>query len=122
MQNSQDFVEKLKGIVVGEDEVLVSYDVSALFTSVLVNEALDIIRRRLENDTTLGSRTKLTVDQFIKLLAFCLNNTYFMAQGELYLQKEGAAMGSPVSPIVANIFMEWFEERALDTAANPPSF
>ncbi len=26
-----------------------------------------------------------------------------------------AAMGSPVSPIVANIFMQWFEETALDT-------
>ena len=29
-------------------------------------------------------------------------------------------MGSPVSPIVANIYMEAFEGRAINTALNPP--
>ena len=31
------------------------------------------------------------------------------------MQCEGAAMGSPVSPIVANLFMEWFEEHAIQS-------
>ena len=30
-------------------------------------------------------------------------------------------MGSPLSPIVANIFMENFEKEALETASHPPS-
>ena len=30
-------------------------------------------------------------------------------------------MGSPLSPIVANIFMEQFEKEALETAPHPPS-
>ena len=34
-------------------------------------------------------------------------------------QKDGAAMGSPVSPVVANIYMESFEEMALRTAIAP---
>ena len=34
---------------------------------------------------------------------------------------EGAAMESPLSPIVANIFMENFEKEALETAPLPPS-
>ncbi len=51
----------------------------------------------------------------IKLLEFCLQSTYFMFDGQIYSQVEGAAMGSPVSPIVANIFMQWFEETALET-------
>ena len=29
-------------------------------------------------------------------------------------------MGSPVSPVVANLYMEFFEDRALTTAVNPP--
>ena len=29
-------------------------------------------------------------------------------------------MGSPVSPIVGNMFMEYFERKALHTASNPP--
>jgi hypothetical protein len=34
----------------------------------------------------------------------------------VYRQREGAAMGSPVSPIVANLFMENFEQRVMTTA------
>ena len=30
-------------------------------------------------------------------------------------------MGSPISPIVANLYMEHFESRALDTAPTPPA-
>ena len=29
-------------------------------------------------------------------------------------------MGSPVSPIVANLYIEAFEHRAITTATNPP--
>ena len=31
-------------------------------------------------------------------------------------------MGSPVSPIVANLYMEHFEREALLSASNPPGF
>ena len=40
----------------------------------------------------------------------------------MYEQTNGAAMGSPVSPNVANIFMEAFETRAISTALHPPKF
>ena len=30
-------------------------------------------------------------------------------------------MGSPVSPIVANLYMEYLEQKALSTAPHPPS-
>ena len=50
----------------------------------------------------------------------CLTSTYFTFQEEFYEQVEGAAMGSPLSPIVANLYMEDFEMRALNTAPQPP--
>ena len=49
------------------------------------------------------------------MLSICLKTTYFLYDGTIYAQVEGAAMGSPVSPIVANLFMEWFEESAIAT-------
>ena len=49
------------------------------------------------------------------LLQTCLKTTYFVYDGTIYTQNEGAAMGSPVSPIVANLFMDWFEEFALQS-------
>ena len=63
----------------------------------------------------------MSIKHIISLLEFCLKSTSFVYQGQHYEQIEGAAMGSPLSPIVANIFMENFENKALETAPHPPS-
>ena len=49
-----------------------------------------------------------------------IGNTYFLFQGNYFEQTQGAAMGSPVSPMLANLYMESFEDRALSSAVNPP--
>ena len=77
-------------------ECLSSYDVSALFTSVLTDPALKIIKVLLVKDPTLKDRTVIGIDDIILLLEFCLKNTYFSFQGQFFEQVEGAAMGSPV--------------------------
>ena len=120
VNNSKEFIEEIKKIKLEEGECITSYDVSALFTSIPIPSALDIINNKLQEDTDLHNRTNMTTHNIIELLDFCLNNTYFTFQGVFYQQTKGAAMGPPVSPIVANIFMEAFESRALSTAIHPP--
>ena len=39
---------------------------------------------------------------------FCLKHTYFLFQGKYYEQVHDAAMGSPIFPLIANLFMEEF--------------
>ena len=88
---------------------MVSFDVKALFTSVLIQPAITIIKKLLEEDQSLQQRTTMSVNNITCLLEFCLKSTYFTYQGQHYEQLEGAAMGSFISPIVANLFMENFE-------------
>ena len=114
--STQDFVEQARQIKLEPGECLSSYDVSALFTSVPIDPALNIIKDLLDKDTTLKERTVMEVGDIILLLEFCLKNTYFSFQDQFYEQVEGAAMGSPVSPIVANLYMEYLEQKALSTA------
>ena len=64
----------------------------------------------------------MEVGDIMPLLEFCLKNIYFSFQGQFYEQVEGAAMGSPVSPIVANLYMEYLEQKALTSAPYPPGF
>ena len=116
--NSKDFVEDITKVKIGQGEIFNSHDVVSLFTKTPIRDALQIIRKRLLEDNTLSSRTKLSVDDIISLLEFILTTTYFSFGGQVYQQKFGAAMGSPVSPIVANLYMEWLENEALNTA--PP--
>ena len=120
VKNIQDFIECIKGIHLGKDQCMVSYDVKALFTSVPTTKACIIIKQRLEEDPELNQRTSLSIDNIISLLEFCITSTYLSFQGKFYEQVEGAAMGSPLSPIVANIYMENFEVEAIRSAPNPP--
>ena len=117
--STQDFVEQARHIKLEPGECLSSYDVSALFTSVPIDPALNIIKDLLDKDTTLKERTVMEVGDIILLLEFCLKNTYFSFQGQFYEQVEGTAIGSPVSPIVANLYMEFLEQKALSTAPHP---
>ena len=122
INSTQDLVELAKHFKLEAGECLSSYDVSALFTSVPIDPALNIIKDLLVKDNTLKEKTVMEVEDIILLLEFCLKNTYFSFQGQFYEQVEGAAMGSPVSPIVANLYMEYLEQKALSTAPNPPKF
>ena len=119
INSTQDFAEQVNHIILGPGECLSSYDVSALFTSVPVDPALNIIKDLLEKDYTLKERTVLAVSDIILLLEFCLKNTYFSFQGQFYEQVEGAAMGYPVSPIVPNMYMEYLEHKAISIAPHP---
>ena len=104
VNNSKEFIEEIKKIKLEEGECITSYDVSALFTSVPIPSALDIINNKLLQDTDLHNRTNMTTHNIIELLDFCLNNTYFTFQGVFYQQTMGAAMGSPVKPSSGQYF------------------
>ena len=90
IKNSEHLVKLLKEINLEEDDVFVSYDVTALFT-VMVGIAVD----RAKKDTEWYNRTKFTLEEMGELLTFCLNTTYFKVQCEFYQQVFRAAMGSP---------------------------
>ena len=85
-----------------------------------IDPAINIIRRKLELDLELHLRTSMSVVQIISLLEFCLKTTYVQFKGRFYEQLQVAAMGSTISPIVANLYMEDFENKAINTAECPP--
>ena len=115
-------MEQAKHITLTPGECLSSFDVSALFTSVPVDPALNIIKDLREKDHTLKERTVMEFSDIILLLEFCLKNIYFSFQDQFREQVEGATMCSPVSPIVTNLYMEYLEQKAPSTAPNPPRF
>jgi hypothetical protein len=67
----------LKPVNLQKQEILASFDVVSLITNVPVEEALQVIRGRLENDNTLTEWSVLKVDAIMELLEVCLRTTYF---------------------------------------------
>ena len=103
-----------------ENEVMVSFDVESLFTNVPIEGAVRAALCKVENHHGLADRTNVTPTQTGDLLKFVLRSTYFQNSGLIYEQKDGAAMGSPVSAVIAYLYMEEFEERAIATATYKP--
>ncbi|XP_071944743.1 uncharacterized protein [Antedon mediterranea] len=113
---SGELASELKEIIVKPSETFVSFDVVSLFTKTPVEEALKVVENRLTTDPTLLDRTKLHVTDIMELLGLIVNKTYFSFNGNIYRQIQGIAMGSPISPILANLYLEWLEHQAINTA------
>ncbi|XP_077516362.1 uncharacterized protein LOC144126209 [Amblyomma americanum] len=113
IRNSFDFTEKVRDAVVEDDDIIVSFDVTSLFTSVPVDLAVDVCAAALQNDEKLSERTPLEAQDLLRLLKFCLKNTYFVFRGSFYKQVHGTAMGASISVTAANLTMEAIENRAL---------
>ena len=124
-KTAKGFSQYLRSVHIEQDEKLVSFDVSALFTNIPVPTALDVINglftEHIEVPEIRGkykcsfeeNTVGLNKNEVMGLLKLVLENCVFSFQGKFYKQLHGTAMGSPCSPVVANIYMEYFEELAL---------
>lgn len=86
------------------EKTMVSFDVTLLFPSI---------------PTT---RSSLNLDQICSLLDLYLNTTCFTYRGDFDGQKHGGTVGSPVSPIVTNLFMEEVEKKAFNSFSGTACF
>ena len=118
--NSAHFASIISSEKIQDNEIMVSFDVESLFTHVPIEGAVQATRRKLESDPDLADRTVLTPAEIVGLLDFVLRSTYFQCNGCIYKQQEGAAMGSPVSAVIANLYREAFEEQAIKSAPYKP--
>ena len=114
--NSKHLASEMACVMIEQDEMFLSHDVVSLFTNTPIDDTLHVIRERLEEDSTLKLRTKLQVGDITELLQYVVTTTCFSFRGTIYQQKFGTAMGSPVSLVIANLFMEWLEQQAIATA------
>ena len=106
---------KLEEVTIEEGEVMVSYDVKSLFTSVPIDEAYAAIEKIVRADDGVKKRTGEEADEILKLLKQCRMMTNFRFRNKHYPLADGLPMGSPASPVIANIYMKVFEEKALAT-------
>ncbi|OXA39128.1 hypothetical protein Fcan01_26135 [Folsomia candida] len=109
IKNSTEFVEELKKKKSRFGDKKVSFDVTSLFTMVPIPETLDYIKERLESYPDLEKWTSLPIDDIMSLLKLCTSSSYFQFQNNYYKQNDGTAMGSPLSPVIAEFFLQKLE-------------
>ncbi|KAI5631461.1 reverse transcriptase (RNA-dependent DNA polymerase) domain-containing protein [Phthorimaea operculella] len=109
VENSIDLIQKIDNIIVPSQAKLVSFDVKNLFPSVPVKDCLKIIDETLCN-SSLEAQEVIDLEAILRI---CLEQNYFLWEGKTYKQIDGLAMGSPLSPLCADIYMDDFEKSVL---------
>ncbi|XP_073234548.1 uncharacterized protein [Porites lutea] len=99
---------------------MVSFNVESFFTNVPIKGTVRATLWKLESDLSFPNHTTLTAAQIANLLNYVLTSTYFQYDGAIYEQQDGAAMGSPVFAVIANLYMEDFEEQSLSSVPTAP--
>ena len=92
--------------------IMGSLDVEALFTSIPLDETIDICVNEVFKNVDLVN--KLSKQDFENLLKLATKESLFTFDGTYYYQTDGVAMGSPLGPILANSFMSYYEGKWLD--------
>lgn len=110
LRNSTELLLKLKHITTPVDYILISLDAVSLFTNIPLNLVIDSLDAK---KTLIKRKSKIPLKTLTDTITFLYYNTYFQFNKKFYKQIEGCPMGSPISPILANIAMEHLELRAL---------
>ena len=90
---------------------MASFDVTSLFTNIPVGETIEIISNQIFANRVVFEG--LDRSQFIQLLSLAVRNCHFTFNNRIYQQIDGVAMGSPLGPLFANIFMSFHEKTWL---------
>ncbi|XP_011879094.1 PREDICTED: uncharacterized protein LOC105568230 [Vollenhovia emeryi] len=87
-----------------------SLDVTALFTNIPKELVVEAIKKRWSE---ISPNTLLNLPQFLHAIELILNSTSFKFDGQFYEQIFGSPMGSPLSPILADMVMKDLEVSCL---------
>ena len=78
--------EQTKNIKLEKGECITSYDVMALFISLPVDPAINIIKNKQEQDVEFPNRTSMSISNIIALLGYCLR-THISCSGVRIMNK-----------------------------------
>ena len=81
---------------------MVSFDVKSFITNVPLDRTINIILKRIYDDNEL--RISISRNEVKELLLLCTEKVQFTFNGKIYMQVDGVAMGSPLGPVLADIF------------------
>lgn len=121
LKDSFSFAEFIRSRKVQRRTLMCSFDVKSLFTNVPLAETIKICADKLyeSGKSPIG---KLTKKNFIELMNVATSSVHFSFSNTMYSQIDGIAMGSPLGPSLANIFVGYNEQKLFTSIKCPPVY
>ena len=121
--NQYTITDTYRSLQINNGDILVSYDVSSLFTNVPLEETIQILADKAFTNNWFNETHQLNLSRMdlVDLLRASTKDQLFQFNGQLYEQIDGVAMGSPLGPLLASVFMGSIEDT-LEREGKMPSF
>ncbi|BHF84223.1 hypothetical protein SprV_0902737300 [Sparganum proliferum] len=107
VKSAEEFLKSIRNLEMESDEMMVSFDVVSLFTSIPTGLAIStidgLLQEKYDDVDQQLKRTHIT-----ELLELCLR-TFFTFGDRVYEQKKGTPMGSPLSGLIAEAVLQRLE-------------
>ena len=118
VSDSFTFVKEVRKFTFSPSSVfLCSFDISSLFTNVPLVETIEICSDALYNDDSMAPSFPHNI--FVELMQLATSSVEFSFNNNMHRQIDGVAMGSPLGPGLANIFVGYQEAKLLNIAKRP---
>lgn len=111
IKDAFQFSELINNFQLPENYVLVSLDVVSLYSNIPIDLVTEVIETNWENITI---HTKIKKQDFLLLVRFVFESSFFTFNNRLYSLMLGCPMGSNLSPIVARLTMDFVLHNILD--------
>ena len=100
-KNSTTFSNHIRYVPIEDDEIMVSFDVTSLFTNIPIIDTLNIVKDYVDTDDHFTRKTAIPQDKFLDLVHLVLTTTWYTFNSQFYQQIDGVAMGGAASSTTA---------------------
>ena len=108
LKDSKSILIQLRQMQFSSEDRLFTFDAKSLYTSIPLRQALHVLR-----DITKADRMFPFISQGLEIV---LDSNYFSFGSTIWKQTCGIAMGTPVAPTIANLYLAFYEERFLKSS------
>ncbi|XP_069102132.1 uncharacterized protein [Argopecten irradians] len=105
LKDTKDFINKIEGITLPPKTMLVSYDVTSMYTNMTFGELLEAVERAIPSEHKTDTLPMPPREDITYLLKILLENNEFQFGKQYYKQVIGAAMGAVPSPEICDLRM-----------------
>ena len=111
VKDSFEFAKILKQTTYNNNDVMLSFDIESLYPNVPIAEAIHLAVELIWENNKIHKFTKITKTDLYILFNLAVRDLQFRFYHNYYRQIDGVAMGSPLAPILADLFVTTLEEK-----------
>ena len=120
-KNSITLSNYIRNVPIADDEIMVSFDVTSLYTNIPITDMLNI-KDYVSNDDQFIRKTATPKGKFLDRVNLVLANTWYTSDSQFNQQTDDVSMGGPASSATAKIHVQAHEQTARSTILHPPKF